>query len=438
MGNSGKLVEGFSERGETGVQRGLLHWLMAGMLLGGARGAVAAKTPPPDHWVGTWAAAPVGVANDKGQFGAADTTYREIVHVSLGGPLLRVALSNEFGQDPLTIGAAHVALRAQADGVQLTSANALTFGGKPSVVIPPGATVVSDEASVSLKPFADLAISIFVPAQPMRMVSTHVFADQTSYRSDGDEVTKASLTAPQTIDSWPFLKGVAVKVPAEDAAVVCFGDSITDGAASTKNENQRWPDLLATRLAGNKGTKRLGVLNQGIGGNRILHDGFGPNALARFDRDVLAQPAAKYVVLLEGINDIGNATGPNNPHDVVTADDLIQGFGILAARAHQRGLKVIGATITPFVGAGYQSDAGEAIRQAVNTWIRTTKDLDGVVDFDKATQDPAHPERFSAEADSGDHLHPKDGGYRRMADAFDLKLFEVNPKEKYDIRWFQD
>lgn len=414
-------------------------WLVAAvLLLTGAHGVMAAKTPPPDHWVGTWATSPVGVANDKGQFGAADTTYREIVHVSLGGPLLRVALSNEFGTDPLTIGAAHVALRGQVDDVHLISANALTFGGKTSVVIPPGGTVVSDEASVALKPFTDLTVSIFVPAQAIHTVSMHTFADQTSYSSTGNEVMKASLTAPKSIDSWPFLKGVAVKVPARDAAVVCFGDSITDGAASTKNANQRWPDLLAKRLAGNKGTKRLGVLNQGIGGNRVLHDGYGPNALARFDRDVLAQPAAKYVVLLEGINDIGNATAPNNPHDVVTADDLIQGLGILAARAHQRGLKVIGATLTPFVGAGYQTDAGEAIRQAVNAWVRTTKDLDGVVDFDKATQDPAHPERFSSEADSGDHLHPKDAGYKRMSNAFDLKLFEANPKEKYDIRWFQD
>ena len=420
-------------------RQGRLTELLAAvvLLLAGARGAMAAKTPPPDHWVGTWAASPLGVANDKGEFGATDTTYREIVHVSLGGPLVRVALSNEFGTDPLTIAAAHVALRGKADDIQLTSANALTFGGKTSVVIPPGGTVVSDEASVSLKPFADLAVSIFVPAQPMRMVSMHSFANQTSYASDGNEAGKASLTAPRAIVTWPFLKSVAVRVPAADAAVVCFGDSITDGSSSTRDANERWPDLLAKRLSGNKGTKRLGVLNQGIGGNRVLHDGNGPNALARFDRDVLAQPSARYVVLLEGINDIGAATGPN-PHEPVTADELIQGLGVLAARAHQRGLTVIGATLTPFTGAFYQSDAGEAMRQTVNAWVRTTKELDGVVDFDRATQDPAHPERFSSEADSGDHLHPKDGGYRRMADAFDLKMFEVNPKEKYDMQWFKE
>ena len=419
--------------------RSALTTLLAVMGLGLAgRGAWGAKTPPADHWVGTWAAAPMSQPNDRGQFGAVDTTYREIVHVSLGGPLVRVAISNEFGTDPLLIGAAHVALRDKADGVQLMRGNALTFGGKGSVVIPPGATVVSDEATVSLKPFTDLAVSLFVPAQTIHTVSAHGFADQTSYASNGNEVMKASLTAPRTIDSWPFVKGVAVKVPAEDAAVVCFGDSITDGALSTKDGNQRWPDLLAKRLAGTKKTKMLGVLNEGIGGNRILHDGTGPSALERFDRDVLAQPAARYVVLMEGINDIGVATGPKNPHDVVTADDLIQGLAELAARAHTKGLKVIGATLTPFVGAGYQTDAGEAMRQAVNQWIRTTKDLDGVVDFEKATADPAHPERFSAEADSGDHLHPKDAGYRRMADAFDLKMFEVDPKESYDIKWFKD
>lgn len=438
MGNSGKLIREGMRRGAMRVQRLMTEVVAGGMLMLAGREGWAAKTPPPDHWVGTWAAAPVAVPNDKGQFGAADTTYREIVHVSLGGPLVRVAISNEFGTDPLLIGAAHVALRDKADGVQLMSANALTFGGKPSVVIPPGGTVWSDEATVSLKAAADLAVSVFVPAQAMHTVSAHVFADQTSYASAGNEVGKASLTAPRTIDSWPFVKGVAVRVPAENAAVVCFGDSITDGAASTKDANQRWPDLLAKRLAGNKKTKMLGVLNEGIGGNRILHDGFGPNALARFDRDVLAQPAARYVVLLEGINDIGAATGPKNPHDVVTAEDLIQGLAVLAARAHAKNLKVIGATLTPFVGAGYQSDAGEQIRQAVNGWIRTTKELDGFVDFDKAAGDPAHPERMSAEADSGDHLHPKDGGYRRMADAFDLKMFEVDPKESYDIKWFKE
>ena len=380
----------------------------------------------------------MAVANDKGQFGAADTTYREVVHVSLGGPLVRVALSNEFGTDPLSITAAHVALRDRADGIQMSSSNALTFGGKPSVVIPPGGMVWSDEATVAVKPFADVTVSLFVPAQPMHVVSMHAFANQTGYTVEGDEVGRVSLTAPKTMESWPFLKGVAVKVGPEDATVVCFGDSITDGTASTKDANLRWPDLLAKRLAANKQTKNLGVLNAGIGGNRVLHDGYGPNALARFDRDVMAQPAARYVVLMEGINDIGNATSPKGAHDVVSADDLIQGLAELAARAHTKGLKVIGATLTPFVGAGYQSDAGETMRQAVNAWIRTTKDLDGVVDFDKATEDPGQPGRLSAEADSGDHLHPKDGGYRRMADAFDLKMFEVNPKESYDIRWFKD
>lgn len=419
--------------------RGWVTGLFVGlMLLLAGRGAWAAKTAPPDHWVGTWAAAPSAVPNDKGQFGAVDTTYREVVHVSIGGPLLRVAISNEFGTDPLTIGAAHVAMRGKADDVQLISANALTFGGKPSVVIPPGGMVWSDEATVSLKPFTDLSVSVFVPAQPIHVASVHTFGNQTVYVADGNQVTQASLTAPTTIQSWPFVKGVAVRAPAEDAAVVCFGDSITDGVRSTPDTNQRWPDLLARRLAGNKKTKMLGVLNQGISGNRVLHDGAGPSALARFDRDVLAQPSARYVVLMEGINDIGGATSPTNPHDPVTADDVIQGLGALAARAHTKNLKVIGATLTPFVGAGYQSEAGEQMRQAVNGWIRTTKELDGFVDFDKATQDPAHPERFSAEADSGDHLHPKDGGYRRMADAFDLKMFEVDPKESYDIKWFKD
>ncbi len=375
----------------------------------------------------------MAVANTDGRYGAADTTLREIVHVSMGGPLVRVVLTNEFGTEPLTIGAVHVALSSGGGAITLSSANALTFGGKSSITIPAGAMAVSDPAALALPAFADVAVSIFVPAQTMHQVSAHTFADQTSYESAGNEVNRSKLTDAKPIYAWPFLKGVDVKVAGTSGSIVCFGDSITDGALSTRDANSRWPDLLARRLEGNGKTKNLGVLNEGIGGNRVLHDGTGPSALARFDRDVIAQAGVRYLVVMESINDIGHAADPVKPYDVVTADDLIQGFTQMVERAHTHGIKVIGATLTPYVGAKYASPQGETMREAVNEWIRTTKLLDGVIDFEKATRDPANPQVFVAADDSGDHLHPKDAGYKAMADSIDLKLFETNKKETYDI-----
>ena len=412
----------------------ILSLIFATFFAGSAARLFAARpAPPPDRWVGTWAAAPFTTENKDGQYGTGDVTLREIVHVSIGGPLVRVVLTNEFGTEPLTIGAVHVALSKGGGAIGLMSANALTFGGKSSITIPAGAMAVSDPAALSLPAFADVAVSIFVPAQTIHRVSHHEFADQTSYMAEGDQVRKASLTSAKPITSWPFLKGVDVKVSGTSGSVVCFGDSITDGALSTRDANSRWPDLLARRLQGNKKTKELGVLNEGIGGNRVLHDGTGPNALARFDRDVIAQASVRYVVLLEGINDIGQAANPKGAHDVVTAAELIQGLSQMAERAHTHGIKVFGATLTPYMGAGYSSPEGEAMRQAVNEWIRTNKLLDGVIDFDRATRDAANPAVFAGFADSGDHLHPKDAGYKAMADSIDLKLFEASKQEKYDI-----
>jgi lysophospholipase L1-like esterase len=383
----------------------------------------ANASTPPEHWVGTWATAPMALANPDGKYGAVDTTYREIVHVSLGGPQVRIVLSNEFGLDPLTISAAHIALSSGNGVIDLTSASALTFGGRSSVIIPPGALIVSDPANLKLPAFADLAVNLFIPAQPMRQISQHSFADQTSYTAAGNVVGSKSLDAPTEIISWPFLKGVDVKVNGNSASIVAFGDSITDGAHSTRNANARWPDILAQRLHADKKTANLGVLNEGIGGNRVLHDTTGPSALARFDRDVLAQAGVKYLIILESINDIGHAADPVNPYDTITAEDLIVGLGQLATRAHTHGIKVIGATLTPYVGAKYASPDGEKMRQAVNQWIRTTNQLDGVIDFDKATQDPTNPTTFSSTADSGDHLHPADAGYKSMGNSIDLKLF---------------
>jgi len=377
----------------------------------------------PDHWVGTWATAPMAQENHEDRV-AADTTYREIVHVSMGGPAVRIILTNEFGLGSLTIGAGNVALSAGGSDIDSDASAPLTFNGRPSIVIPAGALVVSDPVNLKVSPTSNLAISIFIPAQPIQQVSAHGFADQTNYTAPGNVVSAKSLDAPQKIYSWPFLKGVDVRADSKAAAIVAFGDSITDGAHSTRDANARWPDVLAARLQADKNTADLSVLNEGIGGNRILHDDTGPSALARFDRDVLAQSGVKYLIILESINDIGHAQDPHRPYDVVSADDLIAGLSQLATRAHTHGIKVFGATLTPYVGAGYSSPAGEAIREAVNQWIRTTNQLDGVIDFDKVTRDPAHPNVFLPADDSGDQLHPNDTGYKAMGNSIDLKIFK--------------
>ena len=388
----------------------------------------------PDHWVGTWATADVDRPNANGALGGADMTLRQIVHVSLGGALVRVELSNEFGTEPLTVGEAHIALAAAKGDIGLMSANALTFSGKASVVIPAGAVAVSDPAGLTLPALSDVAISLFLPAQKMSHLTVHGSAYQTNYMVPGNVVGAKSLPTDgmKTAASWFFLKAIDVQTAAANGAVVAFGDSITDGTASTPDTNGRWPDELARKLQGNKKTVGMGVLNLGIGGNRVLHDGTGPSALARFDTDVLGQSGVRYMIVLESINDIGHAADPVKPYDVVTAEDLIAGLTQLVERAHMHGIKVFGATLTPYLGAKYASPAGEEMRKAVNQFIRTGKVFDGVIDFEAATQDAASG-AFRAAYDRGDHLHPNDAGLKAMGDAVDLKLFEPNKQEKYDI-----
>ena len=358
-------------------------------------------------------------------YGTEDITLREIMHVSIGGPQVRVVFTNEFGTDPLTIGSAHVAVSQGGSTINLVAASSsgLTFGGRSSITIPPGALAISDPVSITVPAESDLAVSFFLPAQAIHQLSQHGSADQTSYRASGNVVGAKTLDSPSEFRSWVFLKGVDVKVPAKAAAVIAFGDSITDGAFAALNQNARWPDELARRLVADKRTADIAVLNEGIGGNRILHDNAGPSALARFDRDVIAQSGVKYVIILEAINDIGHAYDSKRPYDVVSADDLIAGYAQMVERAHMHGIKVYMATLTPYGGAGYMSPAGEAVRQALNQWIRTTKTIDGYIDFDKATADPAHPDTFLPAYDHGDHLHPSDPGYKAMGDAIDLNLF---------------
>ncbi len=371
------------------------------------------------NWVGSWAASPMATAN-KGDFLVADTTLRQTVHVSLGGNVLRVVFTNEFGVEPLRVGGAQVSFPGASASVPV----ALTFAGQPGVTIPPGALVVSDPASINLRPLSDLLVTMFMPAQPMQTLSFHGFADQTNFMATGNQLSASVLTNPRPMTSWYFLKDVEVSAPAGSGSIVTFGDSITDGALSTKDMNARWPDVLARRLQGDKKTAQLGVLNQGIGGNRLLHDTTGPSALARFDRDVLAQPGVRYVIVLEGINDIGHAADPVKPYDIITATDLKFALQQLIDRAHARGIKVIGATLTPYGKANYASPAGETLRQAENGFIRNSGQFDGVIDFDKLTADPAQPSLFLPAYDSGDSLHPRDAGYKAMGEGIDLTLFQ--------------
>lgn len=378
----------------------------------------------PSRWIGTWAAAPVGHPVNPGQPAPANSTYRNVVHISAGGAAVRVELTNEFGTRPLTIAASRIALSAGTGAIQPSSDHALTFSGLPSVTIPAGALAVSDPVAMPVAALADLAVSVYLPAQSIGDTTCHDLGLSTTFIAAGDATAAATMDGARTIKSWCFVKGIDVSATSDKAAaIVTLGDSITDGALSTEDANRRWPDVLAARLQADAKTAHLSVLNEGISGNRILHDRAGPNALSRFDRDVLAQSGVKYLIILEGINDIGSIANPRDPADVITSDDLIFAFTQMVTRAHEHGIKVFAATVTPYKGAGYFSDAGEKIRQDLNSWIRTGGVVDGVVDFDQATRDPANPAVFSSLVDSGDHLHPGDAGYKVMGSAIDLSLF---------------
>jgi lysophospholipase L1-like esterase len=378
-------------------------------------------------WVGTWASAPLLDAHAKNaEQGLTGATLREVVHVSIGGDNVRVRFSNLYGNTPLVIGAAEIAQTLKGSSIVAGSGKALTFSGKPSVSIPPGALTVSDPAPFQFAPLSDLTVSFFLPS-PSGPVTEHQLGNATSYHATGNVVSSATLETPTTLTSWEYLNGIDTLAAADAGAVITVGDSITDGAKSTIDTNQRWPDELARRLQADPKYRHLSVLNEGISGNKILLDGAGPNALARFDRDVIAQSGAKYLLILEGINDIGRLHG--TPDAGLTAADLISALNQMIVRAHAHGIAVIGCTLTPYHGAGYYTENGEAIRKAVNEWIRTGGAFDGFVDFEAAVRDPKNPDTFLPADDPGDHLHPNDAGYKVMGDAIDLKLLTVKPKQ---------
>jgi lysophospholipase L1-like esterase len=368
------------------------------------------------RWVGTWAASPqlTEPANMPPEPGLADATLRQVVHVSLGGKRLRVRFSNAFGTRPLTILSAHVALSAGGGAIKLQGGRSLAFGGRTSVMIPPGAPTVSDPVDFDLAPAADLAVTIRVK-EPTNAVTGHPGARCTSYLQGGDRVTASDLPQAARVPHWYYLSGVDIDADVGDAAVAVLGDSITDGRGSPTDGNGRWTDHLASRLRSGQGDARVGVLNQGLGGNRVLNDGLGPNALARLDRDVLAQPGVRWLIVLEGINDLGTRSA--------TARDLIGAYEQMILRAHSRDIKVYGATLMPCEGSPYFTPELEAARQEVNAWIREPGRFDAIIDFDAATRDAQRPSQLSAAVDGGDHLHPGGEGYKIMAAAVDLKLF---------------
>ena len=353
-------------------------------------------------------------------------TLRQIVRATIGGSRVRVILSNAFGTAPLTIGAAHIALRDKDDAIQPSRGHPLTFSGRPSVTIPALGIIYSDPVTLDLPALSDVAIDVYLPGttnvpSPLTM---HTSAFQTTYISEtGNHAGAPDFPTVATARSWFLLSRVEVDAPDARGAIVTFGDSITDGAASTPDTNSRWPDVLARRLLASPAPRKLGILNAGIGGNRVLSEGTygsGINAIARFDIDALSHPGVTHVIVMEGINDIGNARQNPTP----TAQDLIAAHKQLITRARARGVKIIGATLTPFWGAAYYTEIGEAKRHALNEWIRTSKSYDGVIDFDRATRDPADPKKLLAAYDSCDHLHPSDAGYKAMAEAVDLTLFQ--------------
>ncbi len=385
------------------------------------------------EWITSWAASPLptsGAARGPGPLELNNQTVRQVLHLSAGGKRLRIRLTNEYGSKPLKLGAATIALVNKDGSVDTKTLHKLTFSGQSDVLIPAEAPMLSDPVDLPVGKFADVSLSLYFP-EDTGPCTCHQWGDQDGFVSDTGDFTATGFTPKQTIESRAFVSGVEVEVN-KGKTVVAFGDSITDGVGATKNMNTRWPDVLARRL--NAGKEEWGMANEGISGNQVLADGAGQSALARFDRDVLAVPGVAYVIVFEGVNDLGISYGnfkfpgapANGPPPVMakaTAARLIAGYRQLIARAHARGIKIFGATIAPYEGAGYWAAEGEAQRKIVNEWIRTSGEFDAVLDFDATWRDPAHPTRMAEGLQRGDHLHGNDAGYEKVGSSIDLKLF---------------
>jgi len=377
-------------------------WGTAQQLAVQARAIPARETPPPK---------------------VAAQTVRMVARSTVAGRAVRVALSNSFGYAPVRIDAAEIARMTNGSAISAGSNHALTFGGQKDVLLLPGAQIYSDPVEFAVAAQTDLAVSLYL-ATDSGPTTAHPIGMRTAWLAPGNQVDALKLQGATEFHSYLWLAGIEVLAPAKAATIVAFGDSITDGFATTNDADAAWPAFLARRLLALHGMPPRAVINMGISGNRVLREGAGSSALARFDRDVLSRPGTKWVLLLEAINDIGFSSIKGLPaSEKVTAPEIIAGYKMLIERTHMHGLTIIGCTLTPFEGVPTFTAEGEKMRLDVNRWIRESGEFDAVIDFNAATRDPAAPTRLRPAFDSGDHIHPNDAGNKAMAEAIDLKLF---------------
>ena len=380
---------------------------------GGAAGAA-----PSDHWVGTWATGPqlTEVSNLPPPPGLANNTLRQVLRVSIGGTRLRMRFSNQYGSGPVTLNGVHLARSTGTSTIDTSSGTTLAFAGSGSVTIPAGNIAWSDPFAFQLSPLDSVAVTIHFGAVPTN-VTGHPGSRTTSYINTGNTLTAANFNAGVTTDHWYYVTGIDVSASTDSRAVVVLGDSITDGRGSTTNANNRWPDELAERLQANTGTQNVGVLNLGIGGNTVLSGGLGPTARARFNSDVLGQSGVRYLIVLEGVNDVGYASSQS------VGTNLIAAYQEFIDKAHAADILAYGVPILPFGGNGYYTPDHETIRQTVNSWVRTSGEFDACIDLDAAVRDPGNSINLLPAYDTGDHLHLNPTGYQAMANAVDLSLF---------------
>ena len=410
-------------------QRGAMFLILA-LILTALR--FDARTAKAQVWIVTWSASQQipEPQNALPPEDLRDATVRQIFHLSAGGPALRVHVSNGFGTEALHFTSVHIArpLSAASAAIDPATDKPLTFAGLTDVSVPPGAEFVSDPIEYPMPALADVAVSFHLDVPP-ETETGHPGSRATSYFVHGNLVAAADLADAKRVDHWYQIAAIDVLAGSKAASVVVLGDSITDGHGATTNGNDRWTDVLAARLQKARNTHGVGVSNQGIGGNHLLTDGLGPNALARFDRDVLAQAGERWMIVFEGVNDLGGLarTGEVTAAEHVTrVRRVVAAYEQIITRAHAHGLRVIGATITPYVGSDYYHPGplSEADRQAVNQWIRSEHHFDAVIDFDSAVRDARQPDRLRADYDCGDHLHPSPAGYKAMGESIPLALFE--------------
>jgi len=399
---------------------------------GSALAQAASKPSSKTHvWVATWGASQQipEPQNALPMDDLRDATLRQIFHLSIGGSALRVHLSNAFGTEALHFTSVHIArpVSPATAAIDATSDRALKFAGSADVTVPPGAEFISDPLDFAVKPLSDLAVTFHLDSPPARQTG-HPGSRATSYFVHGDFVGASNLTEPKSVEHWYQVSEIDVQAAPGAGAVVAIGDSITDGHGATTNGNDRWTDVLAQRLQNTPAGRDIGVSNQGIGGNHLLTDGLGPNALSRFDRDVLAPAAVRWVIVFEAVNDLGglarNAEVPPAEY-AAFVQRILAAYQQMIARAHAHGLRIYAATITPYVGSGYYHPGplSESDRQAVNQWIRASGHFDAVIDFDAVVRDPQHPDQLLPRYDCGDHLHPSPAGYKAMGEAIPLDLF---------------